>query len=64
MKSKRGRSPSKKQPEQIECAPVPMSELEEAAKEVLFPKKSEGQHSENREPTVEELKQPYKLKRR
>lgn len=62
-KPKRGR-PQAPDPEPLECEPIPLTELEDAVKEVLLAPFPEGQHSENREPTVAELTQRYKLERR
>ena len=48
----------------IECDAIHEKEFEDAVKEVLLSQKPKGQHSENREPTLEELNQKFKLKRR
>ncbi len=53
-----------KPPEPPECDPIDSAEFEDAVKEVLLSSKSDDQHSENREPTMEELKQKFKLERR
>lgn len=50
--------------EPLDCESVTLGELEEAVKQVLFSHKPEGQHSENREPTQEELHQRVRLERR
>ena len=62
-KPKRGR-PSSKPPEPPECDPVSSEDFEAAVKQVLLSDRPEGQHSENREPTMEELSQKFKLERR
>lgn len=54
----------KRQIEPLECDPIPLSELEEAVQEVLCALLPEDQGIENREPTLEELNQKFKLKRR
>ena len=54
----------KHEPSPLECDPIPLLELEEAVREVLFAPTPEGQGVENREPTVEELTRKFKLKRR
>ena len=62
-KPKRGR-PKTKPSEPPECGPISSGEFEDAVKEVLLSDKPEDQHSENREPTMEELNQKVKLERR
>ena len=47
-----------------ESDPIESAEFEDAVKEVLLSSKPEDQHSENREPTMEELNQKVKLERR
>ena len=53
-----------KSPDPIECDTIPGKEFEDAVKETLLSQKPKGQHSENREPTLEELNQKFKLERR
>ena len=53
-----------KPPEHPECNPIESAEFEDAVKEVLLSTKPEDQHSQNREPTMEELQQKFKLERR
>ena len=53
-----------KHPEPPESDPIDSAEFEDAVKDVLLSPKPEDQHSENREPTMEELNQKFKLKRR
>lgn len=53
----------KRQSEPLECDPVPLSDLEAVAHEILNAPMPDDQHRENREPTPEELKQKFKLKR-
>jgi hypothetical protein len=53
-----------KPPEPPQSDPIESAEFEDAVKEVLLSPKPEVQHSENREPTMEELKQKFKLERR
>ena len=62
-KPQRGR-PKSPEPDPIECDPISSEEFEEAVKAVLLASLSEDQHSENREPTKEELEQKWKLERR
>ena len=61
-KPKLGR-PKSKPPEPLECDPIDSEEFEKAVKAVLLSDRPEDQHSENREPTMEELNQKVKLKR-
>ena len=56
--------PKRKPPEPPECDPIAREDFEAAVKAVLLSDRSEDQHSENREPTKEELNQRFKLKRR
>ena len=57
--------PSKsKLPDPIECDTIPGKEFEDAVKDILLSPKPEDQRSENREPTMEELNQKFKLERR
>ncbi|MYH01785.1 MAG: hypothetical protein F4142_04240 [Nitrospira sp. SB0675_bin_23] len=56
--------PKRKPPDPVECDSIALSELEAAVKDVLLTPKPEEQHSENRDPTLEELNQKWKLKRR
>ena len=56
--------PKSKPPEPPECDPIESAEFEDAVKDVLLSQKPDDQHSENREPTMEELKQKFKLERR
>ena len=60
---KRGR-PKSPEPDPIECDPLEREDFEESVKEVLLAPLPEDQHSENREPTKEELNWKFKLKRR
>lgn len=62
-KPKRGR-PKAKTPNPPECDPIPSEQFEEAVRQVLLSDRPEGPHSENREPTMEELNQKVKLERR
>ena len=56
--------PKSKLPEPIESDPINREEFEGAVKEVLLSPKPERRHSENREPTKEELEQQFKLEPR
>lgn len=57
--------PRPKRPiEPLECDPVPLSDLEEAVKEIIAAPLRDDQHWENWEPTKEEREQKFKLKRR
>ena len=47
-----------------ERTPLSKKELTDALKQVLLADRPEGQHSENRTPTNEELQERYKLERR
>ena len=58
------RRKSDKPPEPPECDPIESAEFEDAVKEVLLSSKPDDQRSENREPTMEELKQKFKLEHR
>ena len=53
-----------KDPEPLECDQIASEEFEKVVKAVLLSDRPEDQHSENREPTMEELNQKVKLKRR
>ena len=53
----------KRRVEPLECDPVPWSELEAVAKEILDAPMPDDQHRENREPTQAELEQKFKLER-
>ena len=55
--------PKSNPPEPPECDPVSSKEFEEVVRQILLSDRPEGQHSENREPTMEELNQKFKLKR-
>ncbi len=55
--------PKSKPPDPIETDPILSEEFENAVNQVLFAPLPEDQHSENREPTIEELNQRVKLKR-
>ena len=56
--------PKSKPTEPIESDPITRKEFEDVMKETLLSQKPKGQHSENREPTLEELNQEFKLERR
>lgn len=56
--------PKRKPPEPVVCKPIAMKTLEKAMKAVLLSPKPDDQHSENRDPTLEELNQKFTLKRR
>ena len=57
--------PRRKRPgEPLECDPIPMSELEAVAHEILNAPMPDDQRRENRDPTQAELEQKFKLERR
>ena len=56
--------PKRKPPGPVKCDTITLSELEAAVKDVLLRPKPDEQHSENRDPTLEELNQKFTLKRR
>ena len=57
--------PRRKRPvEPLECDPVPLSDLEAVAKEIMDAPLPDDQHREIREPTQAELEQKFKLERR
>ncbi len=55
--------PKRKPPEPVDCDPILLSDLEVVIKAVLLSSKPKAQHSQNREPTTEELNQKWSLKR-
>lgn len=54
----------KRRVEPLECDPIPLSDLEAVAKEILDAPLPDDQRRENRKPTQTELEQKFKLKRR
>ena len=56
--------PKRPAPEPLECDPIPWSELEAVAREILNEPMPDDQHRENREPTPAELEQKFRLERR
>ncbi len=55
--------PKRPAPEPIDCDPIPLSDLEAVAKEIMGAPMPEEQHRENREPTPAEREQKFKLER-
>ena len=64
MKPAKPKLSESKPPDPVECDTIPEKEFQEAVKDILLSPKPEDQHSENREPTMEELNQKFKLERR
>ena len=64
MKLTKRKLPKSESLEPIECDTIPGKEFEDTVKETLLSQKPKGQHSENREPALEELNQKFKLERR
>ena len=56
--------PKRLPPDPLDCDPIPLSDLEAIAKEILDARMPDDQHRENREPTQAELEQKFRLERR
>ena len=56
--------PKRPPPDPLDCNPIPLSDLETVAKEIMDAPMPDDQRRENREPTPAELDQKFKLERR